>query len=63
MEARSATVLRNLFVDPRFSVTVKTPWRLLRHVAPVAARAKVPETLIRGLIRPEAALRRADRVG
>lgn len=63
MEARSATVMRNLFADPRFSVTTKTPWRLLRHVAPVAARAKVPETLIRGLIRPEAALRRADRVG
>ena len=63
MEARSATVLRNLFADPRFSVTTTMPWRLLRHVAPVAARAKVPETLIRGLIRPEAALRRADRVG
>ena len=52
MEARSAVVLRQLFADPRFSVTTTRPWRLLRHVAPVAARAKVPETLIRGLIRP-----------
>ncbi|SDL41883.1 PEP/pyruvate-binding domain-containing protein [Arthrobacter sp. ok362] len=63
MEARSAAVLRNLFADPRFSVTVRSPWRLLRHIVPVAARARVPETLIRGLIRPEEALRRADHVG
>ncbi|MGO4804426.1 PEP/pyruvate-binding domain-containing protein [Arthrobacter sp. 2MCAF15] len=63
MEARSAAVLRNLFADPRFSVTIKSPWPLLRHVAPVAARARVPETLVRALIRPEEALRRADRVG
>jgi pyruvate,water dikinase len=63
MEARSAAVLRNLFADPRFSVTMKSPWPLLRHVAPVAARARVPQTLVRGLIRPEEALRRARRVG
>jgi pyruvate,water dikinase len=56
-------VLRPLFDDPRFSVLTTSPWPLLRHVAPVAARARVPETLIRGLIRPEDALRRADRVG
>ena len=53
-----------LFADPRFSVDRQTtPGGLLRHVAPVAARAQVPETLLRALIRPEAALRRADRVG
>ncbi|MEV5052878.1 PEP/pyruvate-binding domain-containing protein [Arthrobacter sp. LAR12-1-1.1] len=63
MEARSAAVLRNLFTDPRFSVTIRSPWPLLRHIIPVAARARVPETLIRGLIRPEEALRRSDRVG
>ncbi len=63
METRSAAVLRNLFAEPRFSVTVKSPWRLLRHVAPVAVRGRVPETLIRGLLRPEEALRRADLVG
>ena len=37
------------------------PWPLLRHVVPVAARARVPETLLRALFRPEAALRRVDR--
>ncbi|SDP15600.1 pyruvate, water dikinase [Arthrobacter sp. ok909] len=63
MEARSAVVLRQLFADPRFSVVTSSPWRLLRRVAPVAARARVPETLVRGLLRPEDALRRADRVG
>lgn len=63
MEARSATVLRRLFTDARFSVTVTSAWPLLRHVAPVAAHARVPESLLRGLIRPEAALRRAARVG
>ena len=43
MEARSAAVLRGLFADPRFSVTLRTPWRLLRHVGPVAAKARIPE--------------------
>jgi pyruvate,water dikinase len=63
MEARSATVLRRLFADPQFSVTIRSPWRLLRHVLPVAARAKVPESLLRALLRPEAALRRVDAFG
>ena len=63
MEARSAAVLRQLFTEPRFSVIATSPWPLLRHVVPVAARARVLETLIRGLLRPEDALRRADRVG
>ncbi|MEQ4519640.1 PEP/pyruvate-binding domain-containing protein [Pseudarthrobacter sp. B907] len=63
MEARSAAVLRSLFDDPRFSVTSRSPWRLLRHVVPVAARAMVPESLLRALVRPEAALRRAERFG
>ncbi|HEX9086306.1 MAG TPA: PEP/pyruvate-binding domain-containing protein [Arthrobacter sp.] len=63
MEARSAAVLRRLFADPRFSVTSRSPWRVLRHVGPVAARARVPESLLRALFRPEAALRRAERFG
>jgi pyruvate,water dikinase len=63
MESRSAAVLRRLFDDPRFSVTGRSPWRLLRHVAPVAARFRVPETLLRALFRPEAALREAGRFG
>ncbi|MHA7221735.1 PEP/pyruvate-binding domain-containing protein [Arthrobacter sp. RHLT1-20] len=63
MESRSAVVLRRLFEDPRFSVTIKSPFRVLRHVAPVAARARVPESLLRALFRPEAALRHLERFG
>ncbi|QCB95747.1 phosphoenolpyruvate synthase [Arthrobacter sp. PAMC25564] len=63
MESRSAAVLRRLFADPRFSVTITSPWPLLRHLAPVAARFRVPESLARALFRPEAALKRAERVG
>jgi len=61
MEARTAAVMRQLFEDPAFSVTKRTPFGLLRHVAPVAVRAKVPGTLLHALIRPEAALRRVNR--
>ncbi|MHC6593790.1 PEP/pyruvate-binding domain-containing protein [Arthrobacter sp. C152] len=61
MEARTAAVMRQLFEDPAFSVTSRTPFGLLHHVGPVAARAKVPATLLRALARPEAALRRLDR--
>ncbi|HAG60582.1 MAG TPA: phosphoenolpyruvate synthase [Arthrobacter bacterium] len=61
MEARSATVLRKVFEDPRFSVTRRTPLGLLRHVVPVAVHARVPETMLRAVIRPDAALRRANR--
>ena len=63
MEARSATVLRRLFADPRFSVTLRSPWPLLRHVVPLAAKARVPESFLRALLRPEAALRRVDSFG
>ncbi len=61
MEARTATVMRQLFDDPAFSVTTRTPFELLRHVVPVAARAKAPATVLRALVRPGAALRRLDR--
>jgi pyruvate,water dikinase len=61
MEARSATVLRRVFEDPRFSITRRTPLGLLRHVLPAAAHAKVPETLLRAALRPDTALRRANR--
>ena len=62
MEARSATVLRRVFEDPRFSVTRRTPLGLLRHVVPAAVHARVPETLLRAVFRPDAALRRANRL-
>jgi pyruvate,water dikinase len=61
MEARTAAVMRQLFEDPAFSVTKRTPFGLLRHVAPVAVRAKVPGTVLHAMIRPEAALRRVNR--
>ncbi len=60
MEARSAMVLRRVFDDPRFSVTRRTPLGLVRHVLPAAVRARAPESMLRGLFRPKAALRRLD---
>ncbi len=63
MEARSAAVMRGLFEDPRFAVTSRTPFRLIRHVAPVIAKYRVPETLLRAVFRPDAALERARRFG
>ncbi|CAI3791602.1 hypothetical protein NKCBBBOE_00332 [Pseudarthrobacter sp. MM222] len=63
MEARSAAVLRRLFEDPRFSVTVRSPWPVLKHILPVAARGRVPESLLRALVSPEAALRHVERFG
>ena len=61
MEARTAAVMRRLMEDPAFAVTRKTPFGLLRHVAPVAIRARVPATFIRALVQPRAAMRRLDR--
>jgi phosphohistidine swiveling domain-containing protein len=61
MEARSAKVLRSVFDDPRLSITRRTPWDLLKHVVPIAARARVPEAAIRALVRPEVALKRLTR--
>lgn len=63
MEARSAAVLRRLFEDPRFSVTIRSPLPVLRHVVPVIVRFRVPESLLRALFFPEAALRRVERFG
>ncbi|MGR0160724.1 PEP/pyruvate-binding domain-containing protein [Paenarthrobacter nitroguajacolicus] len=62
MEARSAAIMRGLFDDSRFPVTIKTPMKLIRHVAPVAAKYRVPESLFRGLFRPVSAMRRVDRL-
>jgi pyruvate,water dikinase len=62
MEARSATLLRTIFEDPRFSVTRRTPLSLLRHIGPIAVRARVPEALLRAALRPDTALRRTNRL-
>ncbi|ACL38604.1 pyruvate phosphate dikinase PEP/pyruvate-binding [Pseudarthrobacter chlorophenolicus A6] len=61
MEARSATVMRRLFDDPSFAVTLRTPLPLLRRILPAAVRAGLPEAILRGIFRPQAALRRLDR--
>ena len=61
MEARSAAVMRQLFEDPAFAVTSRTPFGLLRHAGPAAVHAKVPQAILRALLRPQAALRRLDR--
>ncbi|MEJ1115796.1 PEP/pyruvate-binding domain-containing protein [Paenarthrobacter sp. CCNWLY172] len=62
MEARSAVLIRGLFDDPRFTVTTRTPLKLIRHVAPVAAKYRVPESLFRGLFRPASALKRVEKL-
>ncbi|MGW9413641.1 PEP/pyruvate-binding domain-containing protein [Arthrobacter cupressi] len=63
MEARSAAVMRSLFEDPRFAVTSRSPFRLIRHVGPVLAKYRVPETVLRAVFRPDAALERVRRFG
>lgn len=61
MEARTAAVMRQLFEDPAFAVTSRTPLGLLRHVGPAALHAKVPQAILRALFRPKAALRGLER--
>ncbi|GAA3272647.1 PEP/pyruvate-binding domain-containing protein [Paenarthrobacter aurescens] len=60
MEARSAALMRGLFDDPRFTVSTKTPLKLIRHLAPVAAKYGVPRTLVRALFRPTASMNRVE---
>ncbi|MEV7604196.1 PEP/pyruvate-binding domain-containing protein [Paenarthrobacter sp. NPDC089322] len=62
MEARSARLIRGLFDDPRFPVTIKTPLRVIRHVGTVAAKYKVPESVARALFRPDAAMKRVGQL-
>jgi pyruvate,water dikinase len=63
MEARSATVLRGLFADPRLSV-VHDSWRpVVRRIAWVAARFGIPLQVAQALARPAAARHRLDRIG
>jgi pyruvate,water dikinase len=63
MEARSATVLRGLFADPRLSV-VHDSWRpVVRRLSWVAVRFGMPLQVAQAVARPAAARRRLDRVG
>jgi pyruvate,water dikinase len=63
MEARSAKVLRGLFDDPRLSVIQRSCWPVLRRIARVLFRYRIPPRAVHALIDPEAARRRADQVG
>lgn len=63
MEARSAAVMRALFEDPRFAVTSKTPFKTIRHVAPIVFRFRLPEILLRALFRPDVALEKVQGLG
>jgi len=63
MEARSATVLRGLFTDPRLSVVHSSWWPVVRRLAWVAARFGLPLQVAQAVARPAAALHRLDRIG
>jgi rifampicin phosphotransferase len=63
MEARSATVLRSLFDDPRLSVVQRSWWPVVRRLARLAVRFAVPLQVVQAVVTPAAARRRADRVG
>jgi phosphohistidine swiveling domain-containing protein len=63
MEARSAAVLRGLFDDPRLSVVQPSWWPVVRRLAQLAARFAVPLQVVRAVVSPASALRRAHRVG
>ncbi|MEV4244891.1 PEP/pyruvate-binding domain-containing protein [Streptosporangium canum] len=63
MEARSATVLRGLFDDPRFSVTQRSVRPALRRLVKNAIRFRIPARAAQALLKPEKAHRRAERLG
>ena len=63
MEARSATVLRGLFDDPRLSLVQRSWWPVVRRLARLAARFAVPLQVVQAVVDPAAARRRAQRVG
>jgi pyruvate,water dikinase len=62
MEARSATVLRGLFDEPRLSVHT-TWWPVVRRLAWLAARFAVPLQVAQAVVSPASARRRLDRLG
>ncbi|MBV1851716.1 PEP/pyruvate-binding domain-containing protein [Catellatospora tritici] len=62
MEARSAAVFRELFTDPRLSVTRPSRLPFLRRVGRVALRYKVPPYLVHALVKPEVARARVERI-
>jgi rifampicin phosphotransferase len=63
MEARSATILRGLFADPRLSLTIRTPFPAVRRALRIALEHGVPVSFARALANPAGARARAERVG
>jgi pyruvate,water dikinase len=63
MEARSAVVLRGLFDDPELAVRRWSVLPVVRGVAGVLARFRVPPLVVRSLVSPAAGRRHVDRVG
>jgi pyruvate,water dikinase len=63
MEARSAAVFRELFSDPRLSVTEPSRRPFLRHMGGVALRFHVPPSLVRALVRPQSARASVEAIG
>ncbi|MFD7293526.1 PEP/pyruvate-binding domain-containing protein [Streptomyces sp. NPDC059897] len=61
MEARSARTLRGLYDDPRLALTQTSPWPAVRRVARLARRFHAPSTVLRAVVDPKAAVRRARR--
>ena len=61
MEARSATIMRDLFDDPRMAVTSTSKWPFIRRFARIALRRRIPITMLRALADPAGADRRARR--
>ncbi|GAA3231143.1 phosphoenolpyruvate synthase [Pseudonocardia petroleophila] len=63
MEARSAVVLRGLFDDPDLAVRRGSVLPVVRAVAGVLTRFRVPPLVLRSLASPAAGRRHVDRVG
>ncbi len=62
METRSAVVLRGLFDDPDLAVRRGSVWPVVRGVAGVLVRFRVPLLVVRSLVDPAAGRRHVDRV-
>lgn len=61
MEARSATIMRGLFDDPRFSLTRRSWLPFLRRLTRIALHHRVPIQLAQALLSPARARHRAAR--
>ena len=63
MEARSAVILRQVATDPRLSIVNRSLLPSLRRILRIAARYRVPVTVVRALVSPDRARLNAEKVG